>query len=604
MTPRLTLSVCALSLLGCAPDPVADVVPGAELVQQAWQRIAAYHEGQPRGGAVLRVVYFHPNDRDPLPHYAERLDRALNDVSDFYRDGFKRFGVSASGLPLERENGKVKLHLVRGKHEANAYSYESGSDTREEVAAAMKSVFDIKREHVLVIYGLCRKEADGRYVFHAPYYGSGNVWNGVCHAADCELLDPKLLTDKDTQMVFTEHYYPRVQKSVAGFNSMYLGGLAHELGHGLGLFHDAGMNSEQGQGTSLMGGGNLVYRNELHSGKNPAFLACVSALHLASHPFLTGSNHGRWDKLGARDVDLSLKPESKGIRITGKTVANIPAYAVVAYAWPRNATDHSAITFPALTKEDGSFDLFVKDLKPDQYFMRIVSLHLNGAFAWNDYHFEFDAPGTATKPVRFNWPWIVNQAEKAVLNGELQSRRLLADDEIAKASPADQRRLRVLRTVLDPAPVRDFAKVEDQIAWLSDVSWREASVGWGQITRNHYWMGGQEKVGVFLAIGGQVFEKGLYAHAPSRFFYELGGRWKSLSATVGLRDGAPGFGSAVFRVVGDGKELYRSPVLRVGQREIVEVDVAGVKVIELLAEGGDGNNHGSWAIWADPQVTR
>jgi endo-alpha-N-acetylgalactosaminidase len=82
-------------------------------------------------------------------------------------------------------------------------------------------------------------------------------------------------------------------------------------------------------------------------------------------------------------------------------------------------------------------------------------------------------------------------------------------------------------------------------------------------------------------------------------------KWKTFTATIGLRDGAnPIQGSAVFTVRGDGRELYRSPILRVGVREEVKVDISQVKELELLTEGGEGHNHNSWAIWAEPKVQR
>ena len=71
-----------------------------------------------------------------------------------------------------------------------------------------------------MIHGLCRQEKDGRYVFNAPYYGRGSQINGVCHAADCELLDPNLLNERVKKIVYTEHYYPgwcnRLENSMVG----------------------------------------------------------------------------------------------------------------------------------------------------------------------------------------------------------------------------------------------------------------------------------------------------------------------------------------------------------------------------------------------------
>ncbi len=595
----ITTALCGESVWSQLPDDPS----GSALLQQAQRSITAYHAGQPKSGAVLRVVYFHPNDRDPLPDYAGRLDRVLNDVSDFYRDGLRRFGIANDGLPLERKDGRLVLHVVQGKLVASAYNYASGDETAKEIRAALKPVLDLDREHVLVIYGLCRKEPDGRYVFDAPYYGGGNQRGGLCHAADCELLDPRLLTETGKPMVFTEHYYARVEKSVAGFNTMYLGGLAHELGHGLGLFHDSAAQDETTLGTSLMGMGNLHYRNEISGGKSPAFLARVSALHLASHPFFSGSNRGRWDEIDGGIKAPTFISEPDVLRIQGKAAGAIAPYAVVAYVWETRATDHSSRTFP-IALADGSFELVLTGLRPALYFMRLTSLHVNGGATWEDYHFGFDAAGKPETPQQFNWPWPVVQAEKALLKNELRSRALLSDESIARASEADQRLLRVLRGTLDPAEPADLAAISSETAWLSDARWTEATVGWGKVARNHGMFDSKQHQSLFLMLGGQIFEKGLYAHSPSRYAFDLGGRWKTFTATVGVRDGAGDAGSAFFRVIGDGKELHRTPSLNVGARATVNLSVVGVKNLELITESGQSHNHGSWAIWAEPAVRR
>jgi hypothetical protein len=139
---------------------------------------------------------------------------------------------------------------------------------------------------------------------------------------------------------------------------------------------------------------------------------------------------------------------------------------------------------------------------------------------------------------------------------------------------------------------------------LSDAEWTEAKVGWGKIARTFYWFDEQIQNGVLLTLRGQIFDKGLYAHSPARFVFATNAQWKNFNATIGLRDGAHPQGSSVFTVLGDGKELYHSPILRVGDREDVHVDVSGVKVLELLTAGGEGHTHNSWAIWADPKISR
>jgi hypothetical protein len=45
-------------------------------------------------------------------------------------------------------------------------------------------------------------------------------------------------------------------------------------------------------------------------------------------------------------------------------------------------------------------------------------------------------------------------------------------------------------------------------------------------------------------------------------------------------------------------------LLRVGARQEVNVDVSGVKTLELVADSGWEHNYFSWAIWAEPMVRR
>jgi NPCBM/NEW2 domain len=91
---------------------------------------------------------------------------------------------------------------------------------------------------------------------------------------------------------------------------------------------------------------------------------------------------------------------------------------------------------------------------------------------------------------------------------------------------------------------------------------------------------------VFLQLGGRFYDKGLYAHSPSRYAFPVARKWKTFRSTVGLRDGAFAQGSAVFIVLGDGRELYRSAALRAGSQATLSVDIASVTQLELRTEIG------------------
>lgn len=579
---------------------------GCALLQAAQRVIAAYHEGHRGSHDVLRVVYFHPHDRDPLPNYVERLDRVLADISNFYRDGLQRFGIESTGIPLERKDGQLVLHVVRGKYPEKKYTRDSGRDIEAELRDALGGTIDFDRERVLVLHGLGRREPDGRYIFDSPYYGlssSDQRW-GLCHALDCELLDPRLLTETKAKIVHNEHTDPRMEQTLGAFNTFYIGGIAHELGHGLGLDHDAGNVAEAGNGDSLMGAGNLSYRQNLWDGGPPAFVSRVSALQLISHPLLTGSNQGRWEETGEKIERLDFSSVGSALQIEGRVSSAIPAYAAVAYAWPRNGDEHFACTFPALF--DGErFTLQAVRLHPQRYQLRLVFLYVNGARSTRNFDLNFE-PSGAPDAIALNTAWFLSRAETAVARHAPEARNLLATGtENLDLTAEGQRKLRVLRDAIDPAETIDLAAAEGSRAYLSDAKWIEAKVGWGQPARNHYWFDDQIQNGLFLALDGNFFDEALYAHSPSHYGFSLDGRWQRFTATIGLRDGADSQqGSAVFSVRADGHVLYRSPKLKVGSVQQVSVDVRGVKKLELIAEGGEGHNHFSWAIWADPVVER
>ncbi len=90
-----------------------------------------------------------------------------------------------------------------------------------------------------------------------PYVGGGNHLAGTAWVYDDSHLDPRLLGSK------APGGYYGGPCSLGAFNSHYIGGVAHELGHAFGLPHDCQRKAETAtRGSSLMGGGNHTYGQE------------------------------------------------------------------------------------------------------------------------------------------------------------------------------------------------------------------------------------------------------------------------------------------------------------------------------------------------------
>lgn len=103
-----------------------------------------------------------------------------------------------------------------------------------------------------------------------------------------------------------------------------------------------------------------------------------------------------------------------------------------------------------------------------------------------------------------------------------------------------------------------------------------------------------------LSIGGQVFARGVGTHANSSLFVDLHKTATRFSALVGVDDEKKnGNPSVEFLVVGDGKLLWRSGVMKGGEvAKRVDVGVTGVRTLSLQvadADDGIGADHGDWA---------
>lgn len=136
--------------------------------------------------------------------------------------------------------------------------------------------------------------------------------------------------------------------------------------------------------------------------------------------------------------------------------------------------------------------------------------------------------------------------------------------------------------------------VSAETVWLDDLNLAAATQGWGDPHKN------QSVEGHALSIGGQKFARGFGTHAQSILHVNLDGAARSFSARVGVDDEVDTNPASVeFFVIGDGKELWKSGVLRAGESaKDCAVDLSGVKSLVLKVSGADDGisfDHADWA---------
>jgi hypothetical protein len=107
--------------------------------------------------------------------------------------------------------------------------------------------------------------------------------------------------------------------------------------------------------------------------------------------------------------------------------------------------------------------------------------------------------------------------------------------------------------------------------------------------------------GTDLEIRGVKYKSGIGTHSPSEIVFALNGKVKRFTCLVGPDTSGGMSDMVIFKVFGDGKKLYESPVLRGGYTGAVPVDlnVSGVKELNLAVERGGAELGWGHADWLD-----
>ena len=586
-----------LKIFGCFSFLVLAGSASGQDVSAALKILDGWHQDAPKSQErKLQFVLWSPSDREPPANYQERLPRIMEHIREFYGREMERlgFGRRTINLPYD-DQGKMVIHLSKGEFPTDHYEGGSGQEVRKDCLKTLAAAgIDGERETIVMFCNLANWDEDAlRFTHKSPYYAGGNHQRGNAWQLDSPELDTVNLAKKEP-MIFDGQYG---HISLGKHNSIFIGGVAHELGHALGLPHCRERPEEALLGEALMGSGNRSYGDELRGEGKGSFLTLAHGLRLASHPMFSGSTKGMNFPVNATLNDLAITAEGKSIVVKGRVEGNPPVYAVVAYFDPAGGSDYDARTASAVPGEDGSFSLSCDDLPPGRAGeLRIFPLHVNGGtmggMSFTPFSYAYGVMPDGTPDLS---TIETKQALKEVIQA-LSERDLDAAKKAAAGLEGEA--AAIARILLDDPPKVDPASgTPGAELSLSSCQPTTARVGWGGPQLNRL------PVPPFLLeAGGELFERGIYAHAPSTYQYALGGKWTSLKGKVAVSSGKPG--TVQFEIRGDDQVLWRSETVRDGSVIPFSVKVTDVNELTLNVHPTNDGMSSDWGLWLDPVLER
>lgn len=594
-------TIAAPALLAQSPQiDIDEQVPRAIAIRDAY----LLSEPVP-SHRTLHVVYWTPKDREPIDGYQQRLTRVMLDIQAFYRTEMHRLGLGQASfeLPLDSDQ-QIRIHLVQGKKPYASYNVNSGNAIREECRPYLaQSGIELDRETIVLFCNMSNWDPQTMTMSqNSPYYATGGLRNGTAWQVDSALLDSARLSEKEP--ILTDAQYGRI--SVGKYNSIFVGGVCHELGHALGLPHDKERPDEaRAFGTSLMGSGNRTYGDDRRGEGRGSFLTLADGLRLAAHPLFTRNEKGidLPQVATIQSIEIDMAEDQKSFVFTGQVHADPPAYAVVGYLDPTGGSDYDATTTTAIPDAQGNFRL---ECRPPRQAgsgaLRLVVCQSNGGRI-NDQSkaipYQLESDGTID---------LKNYMSLLQLEDVIAAVR---DDQPSAASAALAKLERTLATHSDTPPVVSVARsllrsmnppkrmpleTQDEASiWLSDCQPLSAQVGWLRPMFDRL-----PNESIVMSLGGRLYAHGLYAHAPSNYTYSLKGNWTRLSGHFGVADGHDG--SCVFVIRCDGVDRWRSESITQGQAYDFHVALNGTDRLELIVEDSGDGNGADWGIWTDVQL--
>ncbi|TKC06231.1 hypothetical protein [Pedobacter frigoris] len=315
----------------------------------------------------LNIVYFVPTDNPAPSDYKTRLSDLLIYLQNYVKGEMNRngFGDKTFGMPIDPVTNRVRFIEIPAQEGQAGYPYSasvSAGKILNEIAvykAAHPTLFS-SNNHTLI---LLPKRTD---VFDQPYYGYGRN----CFAVDHSGLSVANLGNSSQ-------------------TSTLIGGMLHELGHGLNLPHDDAKESEiTPLGTSLMGNGNSTF------GYSKTFISYADCAILNRNEVFQSTSGGSFygsATTSSNITQFTYDAVNKTITLGGKTTSTATVSHILPF-YKSAISREIAWGAPVIGTDSFKIVSKVTDLKNRtniNYTIQLRTLLTNGSIARTDYSFKF-----------------------------------------------------------------------------------------------------------------------------------------------------------------------------------------------------------------------
>lgn len=325
----------------------------------------------------VNIVMFVPTDNPALPDYKPRLSQLFVHFQEWLHTEMTRYGYDQYlGLAKDDSTRFVNIIEIPAAGSQSDYPYSSAISANKIIAEinTYRSSHPEKfssNNHYLI---LLPQRTDGDP--SQPFYGIGKY----CFAVDNSSMSVNHIPNP---------------------SSNYLGGMLHELGHGLNLAHNHAkyVSEEPTLGTSLMGSGNVSF-----SKAEPTFLTGVDAAILSRNDVfqsVRASAPAYQTAIHTISPKFQIDNPNQKLYLTGTFTSTLPVSDILVYMDPNvnnegtgGNTDYNAVAwhFPVNSPNtiQGTIDLSELSYKANTpYQLKIKLLHQNGSINSNTYDFRY-----------------------------------------------------------------------------------------------------------------------------------------------------------------------------------------------------------------------